>query len=141
MPFLIAIFAKMGLSQSLSRVLGDLAPIALVVGCVGFLWLRGSHYRDQRDTARAQVQAVEARLAVSNASVTMLQKAIDQQNAVARQKADEYAAAQRLADKRGAELAVQAKSSDAKIARLQALAKATGNCPVNAETRNLAEGL
>lgn len=74
MPFLIAILGRLGLSQGLSRLVGYLIPIALVAGCVGFLWLRGAHYRDQRNTARAQLATVNAKLAVSNASNAELQK-------------------------------------------------------------------
>lgn len=55
---LISLFARVGLSQALSRVLGYVA-VAL---CAGLLWVRGSRYEAQRDTARAQVAELQATL-------------------------------------------------------------------------------
>ena len=76
MPILISFFARLGLSQGLSRVLAVGVPLALLVALTGALWLRGAHYREQRDTARAQVETVNAKLAVSNASIAELQKSL-----------------------------------------------------------------
>jgi len=141
MTWIIAILARLGLSKGLSRALGYLVPIGLAAACVGFLWLRGSHYEHQRDTARAQVAAVNARLAVSNASIDRLQAVIAQRNAEIEASAKAYAAAKAAAATDAAKLADKARSTDAKIARLQALSKEAGPCPVKAEVRQLAEGL
>ncbi len=76
MSLLIALFAKMGASQRVARLLAVGVPIVLAALCVAFLWARGTHYRDQRDTARAQIETVNAKLAVSNASIAELQASL-----------------------------------------------------------------
>lgn len=73
---LISLLGRLGLSQGLSRLLSYLIPILAAALCVGLLWLRGSHYEAQRDTARAQAEAVNTKLAVSNASIATLQKSL-----------------------------------------------------------------
>jgi hypothetical protein len=73
---LISLFARWGVSQALSRVLGYVIPIGAAALCVGLLWARGSHYEAQRDAARAQVSAANAKLAVSNASIAELQHSL-----------------------------------------------------------------
>ena len=76
MTSLAAILANLGLSQRLSRTLAVLMPLALLAALTAALWLRGDHYREQRDTARAQVETVNAKLTVSNASIAELQKSL-----------------------------------------------------------------
>lgn len=73
---LISLFARWGLAEGLRKPLAYATLIIVAALCVALLWLRGSHYRDQRDTARAQVEAVNAKLAVSNASIATLQKSL-----------------------------------------------------------------
>ena len=130
MPFLIALFARAGLSQGLSRVLGFVVPLGLAALILGLLWARGTHYEDQRDTARAQVDAVNAKLAVSNASIATLQSSIAEQNAAIDKQSAAYTAAKKQADADQVKLADQAKSSDQQIARFRELAakKGDGKC-------------
>ena len=57
MPFLIALFARLGLSQSVSRILGFVVPIALValLGAAVALWF---HHHDKQ--VIAQHDAIQA---------------------------------------------------------------------------------
>lgn len=144
MPILVTLFGSLGLSERVSRILGFAVPVALALALalVGFLWLRGSHYRDQRDTARAQVQAVEARLAVSNASIDRLQAVIAENNARIEADAKAYADAKKQASADQVKLAQQAKGSDATIAKLREIAaKPPPECVVPNELHDIARGL
>lgn len=135
MPILIALFARLGLSAGLSRVLGFVVPLGFAALVLGFLWVRGTHYRDQRDTARAQVEAVNAKLAVSNASITTLQKALsDYVGAGKAAKVAQLAAVEAQA-KDNAALQAQANAIRAEMAKLPA-----GKCETPASIKG-AKGL
>lgn len=70
-----------------------------------------------------------------------LQDAIADMNAQAEQRAEAFAEARELAEKREKELARRERSTDSRIARLRALSKQKGQCAVTDELRELAEGL
>lgn len=130
MGILISLFASLGVSQRFAKVLAIGVPIVLAALFVAFLWARGTHYKDQRDTARAQVEAVNARLSVSNSSIALLQSKIADMNAVTDKQAAEYATAQKQASTDRQKLSEQAKGSDALIGRLRARAAQSGGACV-----------
>lgn len=46
---LTALLVRLGLTQKVSRLLGVLIPLGLVIALCGFLWLRGEHFRKSAD--------------------------------------------------------------------------------------------
>lgn len=122
-----------------SKIFAGVSAVLLIA--LGVCWIGWTHAADQRNTARAQIAVEEGKLAVSNASIAALRNTVDQQNQVEQQRASEYNAAAKLADQQRIHLTQQAKSSDAKIARLKALGQQPGDCAVKSETKTLAEGL
>lgn len=107
----------------------------------------GFHFEGWKPKAQrlaVEKKGCEGRLGASNDSIGRLQKVIEDRNAEIRLRADEFTAAKRVADERGAELERLAVASDARIARLREIAAAPstpGQCETPAELRELAEGL
>lgn len=77
---MIGLLTGLGLSHRLASILAPLIGLAVVLALCAALWVRGNHYKDQRDVARAEVAAEEARHAVTIASLDAL--ASEMQNMV-----------------------------------------------------------
>ena len=61
MPILIAIFSRLGASAGLSRVLGFVVPIVLIVALLGGLWLWLDHREAVHDKANQEIGAAVQR--------------------------------------------------------------------------------
>lgn len=92
-----------------------------------------------KERLRNQVAQTEARLAVSNGSIELLQAKISELNTEANARAAAYEASKARAAKETARLAAQARTSDSVIARLRALANQPGDERCLADPGLLAE--
>ncbi|WP_305096495.1 hypothetical protein [Croceibacterium aestuarii] len=124
-----------------SKIFGA-AAIALLIALGVVMW-RADHISKQRDEYQRQAIETGLKLHVSNQSIATLEKAVADLNEQAEQRAAAFAEAQELAKKRDAELAAQRKSSNAKIARLRALAEQAGDgtCEATPDLLRELEGL
>lgn len=113
--------------------------IALVV--IGILWWSNGRKDDRIEGLQKDLAGEEARHAVTRQSVATLEQAIADQNLVIEQRAEAFAEAQQLAEKREKEMEAARRSSDRTIARLRSLAGREGQCAVPDDLRKLAEGL
>ena len=140
---MIGLLTGFGLSQRLASILAPLIGLAVVLALCAALWVRGNHYKDQRDVARAEVAAEEARHAVTRQSVETLDAVIVDLNNRALARAEAYAEGQAEAQKRSAELAKLSAESDRRIEALRKAAReqVNGDCPVPANLAELAKGL
>lgn len=113
--------------------------IALVV--IGVLWWSNTAKDRRIERQEAALATERAQHAVTRQSVGTLEKVIADLNKQAEQRAEAFAEAQELAEKREKELAAARGRSETLIARLRALSAREGQCAVPDDLRELAEGL
>ena len=132
MTILATLWKTLGLGGSVAVALG----IALTVCWFG--WDRAAL---QRDVAEGANTVLAERLATSNSSIDRLQGVIEANNEAARQRNEAYENSLRIARERANENERRAVASNAKIARLEALAGEDGVCAIPSELLAEIEGL
>lgn len=121
MTILATLWKTLGLGGSVAVGLG----IALTV-----CWFGWERTDGKLDTALAENRELTTRLEVSNSSIDRLQGVIEANNEAARLRNEAYENSLRIARERANENERRATASNAKIARLEALAGEDGVCQV-----------
>lgn len=116
---------------SIGSFLGIRGGIAVALAiALTVCWFGWERTDGKLDTALAENRELITRLEVSNASIDRLQGVIEANNEAARQRAETYENSLRIARERANENGRRAVASNAKIARLEALAGEDGVCQV-----------
>jgi hypothetical protein len=106
-------FSALGVPQGLHKPLAYVGGALLVVVLCGALWLRGNHYRGQRDEARATVAEMKAAQVLATAAQIELNRQVQAKSREIARVHDE--ATQALADAR----ARAARYADAHVVRFR----------------------
>jgi hypothetical protein len=133
MPFSIA-----SLASSIGIKGGAIIALALALAICWFGWDRAAL---QRDVAEGAKTILADRLATSNSSIDRLTLALEAKNEESRLRAETYENSLRIARERANENERRATASNARIARLEAMAGQDGVCQVPEELAELVEGL
>jgi chromosome segregation ATPase len=127
---------------AIAKFLGIRGFVALGFAiALGVVMWRADAISGQRDHYRDAYSMEQARHAVTRQSVEALTTAVEDLNEQAEQRAEAFAEAQELAEKREKELERARRSSDATIASLRQLAAREGQCATPSDLAELAEGL
>ena len=126
-------------SLGLKGILASLMGLALIAAGITI------HFKNNTiDNLRNERAALNAKLAVSNASIDELQKDLDEKNAESEQRAKAFQDSLAAARQKALQLQQQAKATQDRIDRLNALAgslKATEGCKVPPELNDALGGL
>jgi hypothetical protein len=126
-------------SLPIAKILGGgLAAMTLFAGVCWFGWDRAAL---QRDVERGAKESLAKDLATSNRSIDTLQAELEAKNEESRLRAETYENSLRIARERANENQRRATASNARIARLEAMAGQDGVCQVPEELAELVEGL
>lgn len=106
-------FSALGVPAALHRPLAYVGGVLLVALLCGALWLRGNHYRGQRDEARATIAEMKTAQVLATAAQIELHKQVQAQSREIARAKDE--ATQALADAR----ARAARYADAHVVRFR----------------------
>ena len=126
-------------SLGLKGILASLMGLALIAAGITI------HFKNSTiDNLRNQNAALNAKLSISNASIDELQKDLDEKNAESEQRAKAFQASLDAARHKALQLQQQAKATQDRIDRLNALAgslKAIDGCKVPKELNDALGGL
>lgn len=128
------LFAPLGMKIATGAALGAFLALGVV------MW-RADAISAQRDALRTQLAQEQATHAVTRLSVGRLEAEIARIMADAKAREAEFNANKAQAERDKARLAGLAKASDARIARLLAMANEPGTCPVDPALLAELEGL